>query len=171
MTTEGARQGRPGHENLVREALYLPGTGVVFDVDGTLTDYAYGCEHALDELDFVDRAAADAVNIYGGTCRRLETMAAYIDRIGIDHIACLSMEATGRGDWKKEMLLRNYGIPPERVVLVERSDDKPRALRRIVETLLAGAERIVYIDDSVETLSLIQRETDFLTAHPMIFMP
>lgn len=171
MTGGAVRLGKPGHANRVREILSLPDTGVVFDVDGTLTDYSYGEQHALDELDFEDRTAADAVNIYDASCRRIETIGSYIDGHGIERVACLSTEATGRGEWKREMILRNYGIPPERVFLVDKTEDKPRVLQEISETLLGGMSRIVYVDDSVETLSLVQRETDFLTAHPMIFMP
>lgn len=153
----------------MRSILEDSATAVIFDVDGTLTDYAYGATHAQLELDFEDREAANATNIYAN-CRRIETMGSYIDRHGMQRIACLSTEATGRAAWKAEMLGRNYGIPAERIFMVPSSDKKVTVARDIAERLFADAERVVIVDDDIATLARFQQETDFLTATPMTFV-
>lgn len=155
--------------SLMRQILESPGTAVIFDVDGTLTDYAYGRFHAQLEEDFTDREAANNTNIYAG-CRRIETMGGYIDRHGMTKIACLSMEATGRQRWKVDMLGRNYGIPSERIFFVGSTKEKVGAARMIVERLFPDAEQVVMVDDDIATLAEFQRDTDILTATPMTFV-
>lgn len=156
--------------SMMRNILENPSTAVIFDVDGTLTDYAYGETHAQLELDFSDRERADATNIYDDSCRRIKTMRRYIQSHGIGMIACLSVEATHREHWKLEMLRRNYGIPSDRVFFVRSSEEKVAKAKEIAEMLFDAATDVVMVDDDISTLARFQQETDILTATPMIFM-
>ncbi len=144
-------------------------TGVRFDIDGTLTSYTYGEYHAHHELD--PSPEFKAINIYAD-CRRLKPIYDYILRHGTDRIFCISREPHGHEAWKSEMVNRLYGIPENHCYYTLYSEEKPSIAKKIIDEHFPGFSpaKVVCVDDNDVTLGIYMKETDFCTAHPMIFM-
>lgn len=144
-------------------------TVVLFDVDGTLTSYSYGEYHAHHELDFTPEFRD--VNIYAG-CSRLLPMYNYIRKHGTERVFCISKEPHGHEDWKSEMLERLYGIPASHCYYTLDSDEKPALAKRIVAEHFGDIppQKVVCIDDRDDTLAIYMKQTDFCTAHPLLFI-
>ena len=155
--------------NRIWELLHEKETVVLFDVDGTLTSYSYGEYHAHHELDYT--TAFRDVNIYVD-CKRLEPIYDYITSHGTDRIFCISREPHGHEEWKSDMVERLYGIPKSHCYYTLDTDKKPMIAKKIVGEHFPGLSprKVVCVDDSDETLGRYMKETDFCTAHPMIFM-
>nr|MCR5775586.1 HAD family acid phosphatase [Lachnospiraceae bacterium] len=151
------------------ELMHQKDTVVIFDVDGTLTSYSYGEYHAHHELDYTPRFRE--VNIYAD-CRRLAPIYEYIREHGTDRIFCISREPHGHEKWKSEMLGRLYGIPESHCFYTLNTDEKPAIAKHIVDVYFPeiSPKSVICMDDNDVTLGQYMKETDFCTAHPMIFM-
>jgi hypothetical protein len=70
------------------------------------------------------------------------------------------------------MLGRLYGIPADHCYYVLESDEKPALAQRIVSEHFGSfpPQQVVCIDDNDVTLAMYMQQTDFCTAHPLIFM-
>ena len=151
------------------QLLNEPDTVVLFDVDGTLTSYSYGELHSHHELDFTTEFRN--VNIYAD-CKCLLPMYNYIKRHGVDRVFCISKEPHGHEDWKSQMLERLYGIPEDHCYYTTDTAEKTALAERIVREHFGEFPpgKVICVDDNDETLALYMKQTDFCTAHPMIFM-
>lgn len=155
--------------NKVWELLQEEDTVVLFDVDGTLTDYSYGTFHAHHDLDFTPEFRD--VNIYAD-CKRLLPMYSYIKKHGTERIFCISREPHGHEAWKTEMLGRLYGIPESHCFYTLESEDKPALALQIIKDHFGdlSPKKVVCVDDNDVTLGMYMKQTEFCTAHPMLFM-
>ncbi len=155
--------------NRIWELLHQKDTAVLFDVDGTLTGYNYGEYHAHHELDYTPEFRD--VNIYED-CKRLMPMYDYIKQHGTDRIFCISREPHGHEAWKSAMLEKLYGIPVSHCYYTLEADEKPALAKQIIKENLGdiSPRKVVCIDDNDETLGMYMLQTEFCTAHPMIFV-
>lgn len=151
----------------IRRILNDPTTAVIFDIDGTLTDIAVS--PAWWDAWYDDDSNWESADPYA-SCRRIETMADYIERHGTNRVACLAVETDGRQRARAEVVGRNYGIPGERVFFVDDEERQVEAARSIVEKLFPDAGSVVIVDDEPDILRMFDDETDYVTASPMAFV-
>ena len=151
------------------ELLHDPETVVLFDIDGTLTSYDYGEYHAHHELDYTPEFRA--VNIYAD-CKRLKPLYDYITEHGVERCFCISREPHGHEAWKSEMVRRLYGIPEDHCYYTLEAGRKPEIAKEIIKKYFPGLNpgKVICMDDNDDTLGMYMKETEFCTAHPMIFM-
>ena len=141
---------------------------VVFDADGTLFSYNYGTARVHHDLDTIKTAAQFRdVDIYAAV-KGIPVIRDYIWERGLDLVYVLSKE-TSRKDSKTKALSRYYGILPGHCFYVEEDRYKIDILKAIHKHFEHEKRDLIYIDDSEQTLRMVEDRTDFCTAHVTVF--
>jgi len=170
----------------VKEILSDPRAVVIFDIDGTLTEYTYGERTLmpkgmdgsnLDQMSTCSglREMAKTRDIYSEV-EALPAIKDYIDRHGTDRIFVCSVEMEGREKEKISMCERVYGIPASHVCFVQdevfRAEEKTLVIDTIRRKYFPELEPkwFVMVDDSSHLLRKMTAISDYSTALVTVFL-
>ncbi|MBR3133213.1 MAG: hypothetical protein IKG42_04000 [Clostridia bacterium] len=156
----------------IKELLINNDSILVFDIDGVLAlmemgDYNH---YKLTDSEW-NEACEKGINYYDESvvCYKLVN---FLKTRNMKNIYVITnVGSKNEGDFKKKFAKKYYNIPEENVYFVDQYSQKKEELKKI-KSLYSEIEdyQIVMIDDTVEILNDIMKNTDFSTVHISSFL-
>lgn len=147
---------------------------VVFDFDGVLGSYEYGqYNHAIPEMDWPDFVKTNHPYNDTSIIRSFESVKTFIHGKNKDDVyVCTVVASEEEAIGKREFAVREYGIKPENVQCVYSNHDKLVYLRSLHQLKYPNKQehQIAMIEDNVEILGEIVKESHFMTIHISSFL-
>ncbi len=141
---------------------------IIFDFDGTLSSYNYGeytCHHDLDtpenEEEFI------LAHIYKNAAKPIPVIQQFLRDKNPSDIYVLSCEPHGQEEDKQYFAEKYYGIPRKNCYFVKAREEKVEKLKELRSRFEESTP--VYIDDDENVLRLVEKQTDYITAHITLF--
>ena len=145
--------------NLIETILNgLKGHIVVFDFDGTLTEFRYAKESLLPCRDDEVYEYSKENNIYANA-RMLETMKYIIANLDKEKVFVLTRTETTLIDKKNEAILNNFEINPENIFHVQDANNKLAVLRNLHKRF---NENIIFVEDTFKTILNAEEAMSFV---------
>lgn len=121
---------------------------VVFDFDGTMTDFRYAKESLLPCRDDEIFEYSKTKNIYENA-RMLETVKYIIDNLDTEKVFVLTRTETTLIEKKNIAILENFNIKAEHIYHVQDANNKLAILRKLHNEF---NENIVFVEDTFKTI-------------------
>ena len=122
---------------------------VVFDFDGTLTEFKYNTERLLPCRDDELQEYCKTENLYANA-KQLETMQYIIERLDPDDVYVLTVTVDSLQNNKEKFISSKYPtIKKEHIIQVSDSSKKNEVLQRIYDECKM---EIVFVEDTAKTL-------------------
>lgn len=160
-------------ESNIMELMKEKKSVIVFDVDGVLGAFEFGEHNHNGCLDCDWDAYIQKNNPYE-TIRPIKTIQNWI-RIHKNPSQIFVCAASGsdlENEQKKKFVLRYYDVPESHIYMVRSKPEKLNVLKQIHETYFPGLDssRIIMVDDTIKTLTFIQENSGYSTAHISSFI-
>ena len=136
----------------------LKGHIVVFDFDGTMTEFRYAKESLLPCRDDEVYEYSMTHNIYANA-RMLETMKYIIANLDRERVFVLTRTETTLIDKKNEAILKNFEINAENIFHVQDANNKLAVLRNLHNEF---NENIVFVEDTFKTILNAEEAMSFV---------
>lgn len=146
---------------------------VVFDVDGVLGAFEFG-EHCHNGcLDEEWDEYIKEKNPYD-TIRPIKSIQCWIQKHkDPNHVfVCAASGSDLEDEQKKKFVLRYYDVPESHIYMVRSKPEKLNVLKQIHKTYFPGLDssKIIMVDDTIKTLTFIQENSGYSTAHISSFI-
>lgn len=141
---------------------------IFFDVDGVLAPYEFGKHRhciADEEWDKMLENGGDAYSIVSP----IKLFQDFIKEKGTDNVYVCSKAHPEEYASKTKFCQEGYGIPSDHIFLVASKKEKLDIPRNFAITLDVPEEKIVMVEDTIETLDLIAKCGNFSTVHVSSF--
>ena len=157
----------------VRELLNDPESVIVWDVDGVLALLEWGEYNHYDDDDET------------WTSKQKEGVFLYTDRFAIPKLQDFIRSKDPKRQFsitkaftvyededKRSYVNRDYNIPRENVFTVRSNEEKVEVLKQIKEQFFPDLDdhKLIMVEDSVEILTQIMKNTPFTTVHISTFL-
>ena len=126
----------------------LKGHIVVFDFDGTMTDFRYAEDSLLPCRDDEIFEYSKTHNIYENA-RMLETVKYIINNLDKEKVFVLTRTETTLIEKKNDAILKNFNIKSENIHHVQDANNKLAILRKLHNDF---GENIVFVEDTFKTI-------------------
>lgn len=136
----------------------LKGHVVVFDFDGTMTEFRYAEESLLPCRDDEVYEYSMTHNIYANA-RMLETMKYVISCLDREKVFVLTRTETTLIEKKNEAILNNFEIDAENIFHVQDANNKLAVLRQLHKRF---DENIVFVEDTFKTILNAEEAMSFV---------
>ena len=135
----------------------------MFDFDGTLTKFKYAENKLLPckKDDFV-KYVADGGEFYKNVSV-LNTMKYIIEQIGKENVWVLTTSIPEIRKMKKEVIVKNFQIPEERIIHSDSDIHKIELLKEIYNK--QKNDKLVFVEDTVYTLMNAEDCLDFVEGY------
>lgn len=142
------------------ETIKQPGIIVVFDVDGVLAPYEWGknCHHSMPDEEW-NLKLANGEDLYR-RIRPVKVLQDFISQKNIDEVYVCSKESLDELKSKTTFCVKEYGIKPEKLVILDKIRDK----------LGVAEDQIAIVEDTVDTIDMIAERRDYKTIHVSSFL-
>lgn len=146
---------------------------LVFDIDGVLAKYEYGeHNHNICSDEEWDKNAEYYSKLIYERAKPIKLMQYVIDNIkNKENVYACSVASEGEAEAKKRFILSNYNIPEKNIILVCNKMDKLQAMHEIKKQHPSlPNEKLVLIDDTIESLTYVQDNSNYTTCHISSFL-
>lgn len=143
----------------------------VFDIDGTLTRFAYGRRnHSVCRSE--EWASKDHYSNLYQHVPPIRSMQRFIEMIDINKVYINSKAESRKEVLEKiEFCERHYNIKPSNMYFaLESNEEKLEILNKIKEKTGIDEEYIILVDDNVAVLDYVYENSNFTTVHISYFL-
>ena len=156
----------------IKELLNDKDSVLVFDVDGVLAVLEFSeYNHYYANNCAWDKFVNGGNNLFtkDKVSKKMQKFLKNKDKSRVYVITAIGINK--EGEYKKEFLKKYYGIFPENVYYVDRSNDKRSIILEIKKKYPELEDyKVIMIDDTTDILTDIQEHTNFSTAHISSFL-
>jgi hypothetical protein len=145
---------------------------LVFDVDGVLAPIEYGeYNHYCVDDEECARQIESGIDIYSNV-KPIKTMQDFLKNKNMDNIYVITLVMNNKEFLQKLTFLRkNYNIKEENCYMVFKERDKLLLLNEIKEKYPDLEDKyIVFVEDTVNNLSYVMKNSNYSTVHISSFM-
>lgn len=144
-------------------------TVIFFDVDGVLAPYEFGVnKHCIDDDEW-DRKMAAGEDMYS-TVSPIKLLQKFIERKGVDNVFVCSKASPEEWDSKLKFCYDGYGIPEDHIFRTSSKPEKVQVLKDFAKKYNIPENKIAIVEDTVDTLNMIYKDTDCATVHVSSFL-
>ena len=136
---------------------------VVFDVDGVLAPYEFGDKKHCINDDEWDEMLEKGIDVYSNV-QPVKVLQKFIKRKGTENVYACSVSSLKEYDSKVAFCMKKYNILEDHIILVKHKTDKVSFLDALSKKMNLPHNKIVLVEDTVETLDQIAK-LDFCTIH------
>lgn len=156
----------------IKELLKDKNSVLVFDIDGVLAILEFGeyNHYYASDADWDDFVNGDN-NLYteDKVSKKMQDFLGTLDKSRVYVITAIGVNK--EGEYKKEYVNKYYGISPENVYFVDRSNNKMDALNEIRSKYPEIEDyQLIMIDDTPDVLTDVQLKSKYSTAHISSFL-